>query len=341
MRVYFTRVFRSVGVYLMLIAGAVAFNTGKVAAQQDILTTQWAYNKLTVNPAYAGGKDMFSARALHRQQWVGIDGRPMTTVLNFHSPMLNNRMGLGMSYVHDKLGVMNTHYLSASYAYRLPFENETTLSFGVNAGFQSLKMRTTDLEALHTTDPLLQEDLSRITAKVGAGIYYYGSKFYVGVSAPNIIPNKLYDEDDVASDAFSGEDAEQAIHLYAMGGYAFEMANANFILKPQVLLKTVTSGKKRAPFQADFNLSMILYQRLILGTTFRTTMANKNEDFKLENSAAVDLMAGVYITKQWFVGYAYDFTLGSLNNYDTGSHEIMLGFDMNFKKVGAFTPRYF
>jgi len=326
---------------LLFAVGLLVGLPGKVQAQQEILTTQWAYNKLTINPAYAGGKDMFSARALHRQQWVGLDGRPITTVLNFHSPLLNNRMGLGLSYVHDKLGVMQTNYLSASYAYRLPFENNTILSFGVNAGFESLKIRTTDLNALHTTDPLLQSDLSKINAKVGAGIYYYGSKFYVGVSSPNLIPNNLYGDDDVINDAFSGEDAEQAIHLYAMGGYAFEMAHQNFILKPQVLLKSVTSGKKKAPFQMDFNLSMIIYHRLILGTTFRTTIANKNEDFKLENTAAADLMLGVYITKQWFVSYAYDFTLGSLQNYDHGSHEILIGFDMNFKKTGAFTPRYF
>ena len=162
--------------FLLFMTGVLVGLPGKAEAQQEILTTQWAYNKLTINPAYAGGKDMFSARALHRQQWVGLDGRPMTSVLNFHSPLLNNRMGLGLSYVHDKLGVIQTNYLAASYAYRMPFENETTLSFGVSAGFEAFKIRTSDLEALHTTDPLLQSDLSRINAKVGAGIYYYGSQ---------------------------------------------------------------------------------------------------------------------------------------------------------------------
>jgi len=284
---------------------------------------------------------MFSARVLHRQQWVGLDGRPMTSVLNAHSPLLNNRMGLGLSYVHDKLGVMNTHYLAASYAYRLPFENNSILSFGVNAGLEAFKMRATDLETLQTTDPLLQQDLSRISAKVGAGIYYYGSKFFLGVSSPNLIPNKLYSSADVVNDAFMNEQASQAAHLYIMGGYAFEIADKKFVLKPQVLLKTVTSGKKKAPFQADINLSMMLYDRLMVGATFRTTIANKNAGFELENAAAADVMLGVYITKELFVSYAYDFTLGSLKNYDQGSHEILIGFDMDFKKAGTFSPRYF
>jgi len=329
------------GALVLICTGVLLALPDEAAAQQEILTTQWAYNKLTVNPGYAGGKDLFSARALHRQQWVGLDGRPMTTVINVHSPLLNNRMAVGLSYVNDKLGVMHTNYLAASYAYRLPFENNTTLGFGISAGFESFKLRASDLEALHTIDPLLQADISRIHVKIGTGIYYYGDKFYVGLSSPNLIPNRLYNENNVAIDDISGQNAEQAIHLYAMGGYAFEMANQKLVLKPQILLKTVTSGKKKAPFQADFNLSMIIYERLILGGTIRTTIANKNEEFELENAAAADLMLGVYITKNWFASYSYDFTLGSLKNYNYGSHEVLIGFDMDLKKSGAFTPRYF
>jgi type IX secretion system PorP/SprF family membrane protein len=309
--------------------------------QQDLLTTQWAYNKLTVNPAYAGGKDLFSARALHRQQWVGVDGRPVTTVLNFHSPLLNSRMGLGLSYAHDKLGVLNTHYVAISYAYRLPLENGHTLAFGVNGGMQTFEIRTSELEAVHSTDPFLQSDLSKVNARVGTGIYYYDSKFYVGVSAPNLIPNRLYKEDEVASEAFQGEQGEQSVHLYGMAGYAIEFAGGDFVLKPQVLFKAVTSREKSAPFQADFNLSLILYERLVVGGTVRTTFSNRSNSYDLENVSSADVMIGVYANKNWYIGYAYDFTLGKLNQYDTGSHEIMLGFDMDFKKTGVFTPRYF
>lgn len=311
------------------------------SAQQELLSTQWAYNKLTVNPAYAGGKDMFSARALHRQQWVGIDGRPVTTIINAHSPLLNNRMGLGLSYAHDKLGVVSSNHLALSYAYRLPFRNETTLSFGVSAGFETFKIRTNELEALHNTDPLLQSDISRIAFKTGAGIYYYGSKFFIGISSPDLIPNRLYKDGDVESQNFTGERAESAIHLYAMAGYAFEFADGKFVLKPQAKFRGVTSTKKKAPVQVDWNLSMILFERLILGSTFRTTFKNENESVELENKAAADIMMGFYVTKQWFLSYSYDFTLGELKNYDMGSHEIMIGFDMNFKKEGVFTPRYF
>lgn len=307
-------------------------------AQQELLTTQWAYNKLTVNPAYAGGKDMFSSRVLHRQQWVGIDGRPMTTVLNIHSPFLRDRIAMGISYMHDKLGVMNSHTLAASYAYRLPFErNDSKLSFGVNFGFEAFKINAGALLLNDNFDPIKDQNYSKFNFKTGAGIYYYAPKYYIGVSTPNVIPNRFYKSSD---DFITDDESKQAVHLYLMGGYAFEIADKKVVLKPQVLFKTVLSGDNKAPWQMDWNLSMILFERLILGSTVRTTIGNKN-DSNLEDVASADLMIGVYATKQFLIGYAYDFTIGHLNNYDTGSHEIMLGFDMNFKKAGSYTPRYF
>lgn len=335
----FTRVVRFLTAVFL---GGLFLYTSTANAQQEILTSQWAYNKLTVNPAYAGGKDVLSIRALHRQQWVGLDGRPMTSVVNVHSPLLNNRMGLGLSYVHDQLGVTSTDWLAASYAYRLPFENGSILAFGVSAGFESWRIKTSDLEMLQADDPMLSADLSKINMKAGTGIYYYGSKFYLGISTPNLVPNNLFNKGDLEEGSVLADDSKQVIHMYFMGGYAFELADGNFVIKPQVLVKAVTSGKRNAPFQLDANLSMIMFERLILGSTFRTTIANKNE-VDLENVAAADLMLGSYLgkDKQWFVSYAYGFTLGSLKNYDSGSHEIMLGFDINTKKSGTFTPRFF
>ena len=328
------------GVIIMFVFGLIMLSNKQMHSQQEVLTTQWAYNKLTINPGYTGGKDMFSLRVLHRQQWVGIDGRPITTVLNAHSPLLNDRIAVGISYVHDKLGVVGSNILMGSYAYRLPFDNRTTLGIGVNAGFSAFKIKTNELEGTHANDPYINAgDISKINVKVGTGVYYYGNQFYVGASTPNLIPNKLYKESDISEENLDGSSGED-IHIYIMAGYAFESRNKNVVIKPQALFRMVTSKESKAPWQMDFNVSAILFERVILGTTFRTTIANKNE-INLENVSSADLMLGVYITPQWFVSYAYDFTLGSLKNYDTGSHEILLGFDMNFKKKGAFTPRYF
>jgi type IX secretion system PorP/SprF family membrane protein len=325
---------------LVLVAGFLFFGKN-VNAQQEILTTQWAYNKLTVNPAYAGAKEMFSARVLHRQQWVGLDGRPITSVLNAHAPLLNNRIGLGVSYVNDRLGVMSTNYLSMSYAYKLPFEKGTTLSMGFNVGFDAFKIRTTELEAIQNTDPILQQDLQKINFKAGAGVYYYGDKFYVGVSTPNVVPSNLINRNDIGElNTDAGKDAKQSIHIYAMAGYAIELANKDFIIKPQVLFKSVVAGDRRAPWQMDVNVSLELWQMLIVGSTFRTTIANKN-DTSLENIASTDVMMGFLIGKKALVSYAYDFTIGGIKSHDSGSHEILLGLDMDFKKKGAFSPRYF
>ncbi len=326
----------------LLLVVTLSLTSNKAFGQQEFLTTQWAYNKLSVNPAYAGGKDLFSARVLHRQQWVGIDGRPITTVLNAHSPLVRDRLALGLSYIHDKLGVMNSHTLSLSYAYRLPFEkNNSKLAFGVNFGFEALKINAGSLELVELNDPIKQLDYSKVNIKTGVGIYYYGQKFYVGVSTPNVIPNRLNRSSD---EVINSEESKQVTHLYLMGGYALEIADKKVIIKPQVLFKTAFGKDKKVPHQMDWNLSLILFERLILGSTIRTTIGNKNDDGgvqNLEDMASADLMLGVYITKQILVGYAYDFTLGHLNNFDKGSHEIMLGFDFNFKKAGSYTPRYF
>jgi type IX secretion system PorP/SprF family membrane protein len=327
---------------LPIVLIAVFFICGKkVHAQQEILTTQWAYNKLTVNPAYAGAKEMFSARVLHRQQWVGLDGRPITSVINAHTPLLNNRIGLGISYVNDRLGVMNTNYLSMSYAYKLPFEKGTTLSMGFNVGFEALKIRSTELEAINNTDPILQQDLQKINFKTGAGVYYYGDKFYVGVSTPNVVPHNLINKSDIGElNTDAGKEAKQSIHIYAMAGYAIELADKDFVIKPQVLFKSVVAGDRRAPWQVDVNLSLELWETLIVGSTFRTTIANKN-DTSLENIASTDIMMGFLIGKKFLASYAYDFTIGGIKSHDSGSHEILLGLDMDFKKKGAFSPRYF
>ncbi len=328
------------GSVVILMIGVFILFSQNAYAQQEVLTTQWAYNKLTVNPGYTGGKDIFSARILHRQQWVGIDGRPIATVLNAHSPLLNDRIGVGISYVHDKLGVVNTNILMGSYAYRLPFKNRTKLGIGINAGFSAFKIKTNELEGTHANDPYLQAgDVKKINVKVGTGVYYYGKQFYVGASTPNVIPNNLYKESDISDENLDGS-SDEDVHIYLMAGYAFESKNKNVVIKPQAMFRMVAAKDSKAPWQMDFNVSSVLFDRVILGSTFRTTIANKN-DIDLENISSVDLMLGVYITKQWFMSYAYDFTLGSLKDYDSGSHEIMLGFDMNFKKKGAFTPRYF
>lgn len=323
----------SLGVCLLLLTPSSS------QAQQDWLTTQWAYNKLSVNPGYAGAREILSIRALHRQQWVGVAGRPMTTVVNAHSPLVSKDMGLGITYVHDQLGVINSHYMSISYAYGLPFRNNTRLAFGMNGGFQALKIHTAQLDAVHPADPLIQQDLGRMMPRFGAGVYYCGDRFYAGISVPNLVPNRMYRRDDV-SPVFDDGSSQQVIHIYGMAGYALVLADGAFVLKPQVLFKSAASRNRSAPFQADFNLSFDLYEIIFAGATFRTTFANKN-DRELENAAGADIILGCRINKTWFVSYSYDFTLGELNSFDSGSHEILFGVDLDLRRSGVYSPRMF
>ncbi len=236
---------------------------------------------------------------------------------------------------------MSTNILSLSYSYRILFDNNSTLGLGLSFGMESLKIATSNLSPVQANDPILESNLSILNAKAGFGIYYYGDKYYVGFSSPNLIPNKMYKDSQVNDANFDGNGSQENIHLYAMAGYGIEMAEGDFILKPQVLVKSVVGKDRKAPFQLDANISLIMYQRFIVGGTLRTTIANKNMGEDLENIASADILGGVYITPNLLVGYSYDFTMGKLNDYDSGSHEIMLGFDIDLRRKGAYTPRLF
>jgi type IX secretion system PorP/SprF family membrane protein len=168
-------------------------------AQQEPMNTMFAYNKLQINPAYTGGKDMVSIRAVYRHQWVSLPGAPQTINFNIHSPLKNERIALGLSVLNDRLGATNQTWLMASYAYRIPFKNDTKLSFGMSAGLLMYKTDITSLTAIDPGDPLLQNNLKGVNPNLGAGVYYYGQKFYIGISMPNVLPlNYLHNKDNVS-----------------------------------------------------------------------------------------------------------------------------------------------
>ena len=146
------------------------FACAKLHAQQEPQNTMFAYNKLQTNPAYTGARDMLSIRAVYRHQWVSIPGAPQTINVNIHSPLKNERLALGLSALNDRLGATNQTWLMASYAYRIPFKNDTRLSFGISAGILVYKTNLTSLDAIDQNDPLLQSNLKGVNPNVGVGV---------------------------------------------------------------------------------------------------------------------------------------------------------------------------
>jgi type IX secretion system PorP/SprF family membrane protein len=317
----------------IIIAVLAVFTTQALMAQQEPFNTMFAVNKLPVNPGYTGGKDALSIRAVYRDQWLDLPGNPRTIHINAHAPLFKESLALGFSVVNDQIGTTNNTSLTPSLAYRIFFKNDSRLSFGINAGIQIFKSKITELEAVDVNDPMLQNNLRGVRPQVGMGVYYYNTKYYVGISVPNVIPVKLTNfrtkEDDFRF--------QQLPSLLIMGGYTFEIGKKkNFWIQPQVLMKYMPSAKFKTPFEIDANLMFTFYKYVGVGLTYRSGIANP-----YQNRESIDVMALIHLPKDITIGYAYDHTISKLKTYNGGTHEIVIGYDLALRKKGIRTPRYF
>lgn len=299
-----------------LLAGMLLAVMG-VNAQQEPQYTQYMYNTLTVNPAYTGSTGFLEASLLHRSQWVGIDGAPSTQAFTLHSQAFNERIGLGFSAVNDKLGPSEDLYLDGNFSYTVPVGYEAKLAFGLKAGARVLNIDWSKGIYHQDGDQLFNNNINnKITPSVGAGIYYYTDRFYAGLSVPNFIRADYYD--DIAESTISDR-----LHYYVMGGYVFEL-NDNLKFKPAVLGKIVSG----APITVDVSANFLINEKLTLGASYRY-------------DDAVSALAGFQISKDFFLGYAYDYSVTELNKYNDGSHEIVLRFQLLPKSSRIKSPRFF
>lgn len=304
-------------------------------AQQEPYNTMFAFNKLPINPGYTGGKDVLSIRGVYRHQWANLPGNPQTVNLNIHSPLKKlNTVALGGSIINDRLGATNMTHLNATFAYRLPFKNDTKLSFGISAGMMIFNSKITELDVVDMGDPLLQQNLKGVRPNIGAGVYYYGSKFYVGLSIPNLIPVGLFDKKDAIS---QNTRLQQLTSIVLTGGYTFEIGKKkNFWIQPQLMFKYMPNKTYELPLEVDANIVFTLYKIVGLGITYRTGITSP-----VQNRESIDAMAIFYLPKNITIGYAYDQTISKVKAYNRGTHEILLGYDLDWKKKGIRSPRFF
>ncbi|MEC4051158.1 type IX secretion system membrane protein PorP/SprF [Flavobacterium sp. SUN046] len=286
-------------------------------AQQDAQYTQYMYNTININPAYAGSRGVMSIFGLYRTQWVGLDGAPVTSTASINTPIENTNLGVGLSFVSDRIGPTNENTISGDVSYSIKTSETYKLSFGVKG---TANLFNLDPSKLNTpagqTDPLLQNLHNNFSPNVGAGVYFHSDKSYIGLSAPNFFETKRYNDNSTAI-------YKERMNLYLIGGYVFDI-NANLKFKPAFLAKEVDG----APLQLDLSGNFLINDKFVIGAAWRW-------------SAAVSAMAGFQINDGLYIGYGYDLETTKLANYNAGSHEIFLRFELFKKQDRIVSPRFF
>ncbi|MDI5898827.1 PorP/SprF family type IX secretion system membrane protein [Flavobacterium yafengii] len=284
-------------------------------AQQDAQFTQYMYNTININPAYAGSRGALSIFALHRTQWVGLDGAPVTNAASVNTPLNESNLGLGVSIINDKIGPTTENTISADLSYTVPTSETFKLSFGIKATANFFNLDVNRLNPVDD-DPSLHDFNNKFTPNIGAGVYLHSDKAYLGFSVPNFIESNRYDDNEVAI-------FKEKINYYLIAGYVFDV-NESIKFKPALLTKIVAG----APLQADVSGNFMFNDKFVVGIAYRW-------------SAAVSAMVGFQVSDGMYIGYGYDHETTNLNNYNSGSHEIFLRYEI-FKNNGKITtPRFF
>ncbi len=301
-----------------------------VQAQQDKMYSQYMFNMMALNPAYAGSRDVLSATALYRSQWVGLEGAPQTATFTMDMPLNRERVGIGLQLYNDRIGLYNETGAFFSYAFRIKLGQRSTLALGLQAGALSLRANLTDARLVPagvSADPAFAQNISKMLPNVGTGIYISNDKSYLSISVPKLLKNRLTDFD-------SGPNrAVERRHAYAAAGFVIGLT-PSLKLKPSVLVKYAEGS----PLAFDGNLNLWINDRVAIGTSFR-----KNQFFSLtdySNDAIVG-MVELQLSDQMRLGYAFDRTLNRLGLVAPNSHEIMLRYEFGFGKSKILTPRYF
>ncbi len=293
-----------------------------VQGQQDAMFTHYAFNTLAINPAYAGTRNALTVTALHRSQWVGFPGAPLTQTLTMHTPIFTDNTGLGLSLINDKIGPTNTTSFYADFSYKIKINDKSWLSFGLKGGVNLRKIDLTDLRTTESYDPSLLSDVrSELLPNFGFGIYYLSQRYYLGLSIPKLLENNFKENEVKGSVNLGGESK----HYFFIAGAVFDISD-NIMFKPTGFLKFVSG----APLEGDITANFIFSERFRIGGMFRT-------------GAAFGLLAGLNITPQLELGYSYDWSFtNTTGKYNSGSHEIMLRYDFIFKDQRKIrSPRYF
>ena len=309
--------------YLILLF--ICFSVTNINAQQDSQYTQYMFNTMSVNPAYAGSRGQLTMASLYRAQWIGLNGAPETFTLNLHSPIRNSRVGYGISVINDNIGdgVVQETTLDAVISYTLDISQTGKLSFGLNANGNFLSLDFNGLRNFNEDGQNQQitaeGNISEFNPNFGIGFYYHTDKYYLGLSAPNLLRNEYFDNNGQNLLSIS------RINYYLITGFVFDL-NGNLKFKPALLTKAVGG----APLQVDVSANFLFNEQFSFGAAYRW-------------DAAVSAMAGFQITDQIMLGLAYDRETSELGatRFNDGSFEIFLRLELLKRFQRTVSPRFF
>jgi type IX secretion system PorP/SprF family membrane protein len=288
-------------------------------AQQLPQFTQYMYNTIAINPAYAGSRDVLSIVALGRNQWVGFDGGPQTQTLSINSPLRNDKIGLGLSLINDKAGYENFTYVYGDFSYTIDLNESLELSFGIDAGATYYTLADELYNGVEIDqDPYFDERLNRWNPNFGAGFLLHSDRWYAGFSMPRLINHDVNNQTDYA--------ALEQVHYYLIGGYVFDLGR-DVKFKPSVLWK-YTQG---APISTDLTANFLFYEKFWLGASYRSN----------GQQGAFGALVDFQVTQQFRIGYTYEIPTGEIRPYTSGSQEILLMYEFRFTKKNLKSPRYF
>ena len=284
-------------------------------AQQDPQYTNYMYNTMSVNSAYAGTRGHMAVIGLYRTQWVGLDGAPTNQSFSIDTPVGKN-VGLGFSVVNDELGPSDEFYIDANFSYTINLADEKRLSFGIKGGARLLNIDWSKGQ-FDDPDAIFQQNINnKLLPTIGAGVYLHSEKSYLGLSVPNFFTDQHYDE-------IHESVAAERLHFFLIGGHVFDLSERTKF-KPAFLLKHVVG----APLIFDLSANFLFNENFRLGAAYRW-------------DDSISGLIGLQLSPKLLVGYSYDFTTTELQKYNNGTHEIMLRFELISKERRLKSPRFF
>lgn len=290
----------------------------EIFSQQDPQYTHYMYNMNVVNPAYAGSRGTLSISALYRTQWVGLDGAPKTGTLSIHAPIGKN-LAMGFSAISDEIGPVQEQNIYVDFSYTINTSEEGRLAFGLKGGvtLQDIGL-VSILLPQDPNDPLFSDNVNEVYPNFGAGLYYYTEKFYAGLSAPNLLETVHFEKE-------SGilTKASEKMHYFFTTGYVFDLSET-LKFKPSTMFKAVSGS----PLSIDVSANFLINDRLEVGANYRF-------------GDSVSGLVNFGITPDFRLGYSYDYTTTNLGNFNSGTHELFLLWDIDFSKKNLKSPRFF
>lgn len=318
--------FRTMNTKLTIIKGlgilAMVFAVFTSNAQQDPMYTQYMFNQQTINPAYAGTWESVGFMVLGRNQWTGIDNAPQTYTFTMQAPLKNERVALGLNVIDDKVGKEKRFYMFADYSYQVPLNEKISLRLGLKGGFTNYSNNLQAYNIIEGNDQsFLGEINSAFKPNFGVGAFLYGKRAYLGFSIPKLVNSKY--ENDYDNFSIEGE----LRHYFLSAGAVFNLGE-NIKFKPTALTKASFTKETGTPLQLDLTGNFLIKEKLWLGAMWRS-------------GDSFGFIAQFVFAEKLRIGYAIDFSTSNLKRFNNGTHEVMVSYELKFKKEKVVSPRYF